>query len=170
MHEGACKIETHSNFVLLQAEASPELGEIDLDDDDNDEEEDDAEDDQEQTARSVSWIIEHPTVERLDLIMTLLFEYVDTLTTHEENNSSQLRSFYQDSLPVFDSIVFKSNGLTHVQFLWFHLASLQEKIAEDFLRRVVQKITTSNIPTVFRQYAACYASSYLARAKFAPVK
>ena len=153
-----------------QAEASPqELNELALDDEDDDEE-NDHEDEQDQTSRPVSWIIEHPTVERLDLILTLVFEYIDSLATHEEGNSSQLRSFYQDSLPVFDNIVFKSNGLTHVQFLWFYLASLQEKIAEDFLRRVMQKITTANIPTVFRQYAACYASSYLARAKFDPVK
>ncbi|OQV11415.1 RNA polymerase I-specific transcription initiation factor RRN3 [Hypsibius exemplaris] len=156
-------------IVKMDTEASPqELSEIDLEDESDDE---DGDDNAAKPAPPVSWKIEHPIAERLDLVMTLVFEYIDELAGPSgDTNHTHLQTFYQESIPAFEGVIFKTHGLTHVQFIWFYMASLSGMIAEDFQRRLCLKILNPNVPAIFRQYSVCYVSSYMARAKFVPIR
>ena len=143
-----------------------------------DDESDDDEDDEEgpdavhgdKVMPTASWKIDHPIGERLDLILTLVFECIEEISRHPEDQSAQLRNLYHESLHAFESVIFKNHGLTHVQFIWFYMASLSEKIADDFLQLLLRKILNPSVAVIFRQYAICYASSYLARANFVSIR
>ncbi|XP_055348034.1 RNA polymerase I-specific transcription initiation factor RRN3-like [Paramacrobiotus metropolitanus] len=149
-------------LAKLDADASPnELNDLEVDDD---------EDNEEDEVSTVNWIIEHPTAERLDLVLTLVLEYIEQLSAKRCVIPSDLEHFYRDTLPAFDDIIMMSQGLTHVQYIWFYMASLREQIAEALYQRLRQNILATNKPTVLRQFAVSYMCSFLARSKFVPLR
>ncbi|XP_075686257.1 RNA polymerase I-specific transcription initiation factor RRN3 [Rhinoderma darwinii] len=131
---------------------------------------DEDEDPPQKSTDIVNETMAHPTAERLDLCLSVLFSYTKDLCF--QNGSFDLdktKDLYKDLLAIFDKLILPTHASCHVQFVIFYICSFKLGLAEAFLEHLWKKLQNPNNAPVIRQTAAGYMGSFLARAKFIPV-
>ncbi|XP_030066944.1 RNA polymerase I-specific transcription initiation factor RRN3 [Microcaecilia unicolor] len=112
----------------------------------------------------------HPTAERLDIGLSILFSYIkDICYVNGEIDLSKAKDLYRDLLAVFDKLILPTHACCSMQFCMFYICSFKLGLAEAFLEHLWKKIQNPNNPAVIRQAACNYIGSFLARARFLPV-
>ncbi|KNC49231.1 RNA polymerase I-specific transcription initiation factor rrn3 [Thecamonas trahens ATCC 50062] len=130
------------------------------------------------------------SAETLDMLMHLLFQYLDSLLggrpsgngDGDENTvaspippeTTQHQQATADSvfvllMHVFEASILQTHQLQHTQFLIFYVTSQSRRFQEAFLSYLLEtstKVEASGAPSSLAQVAAAYLGSYLARAKF----
>nr|KAG5709697.1 hypothetical protein BaRGS_027722 [Batillaria attramentaria] len=111
--------------------------------------------------------MKHKEADRLDVMMdlTLAFIYC-TCHPNGELDWEATKTLYRELLSVFDKLVFPTHASGHTQFLMFYICSFKQPLWEGFIDYLWKKVTTSMTQAVFRQAAAGYIGSLLARAAY----
>ncbi|XP_015270986.1 PREDICTED: RNA polymerase I-specific transcription initiation factor RRN3 isoform X2 [Gekko japonicus] len=126
--------------------------------------------DEDEEDREKSDVMAHPTAERLDILMIILFSYIrDVCHVNGKLDIGRTKDLYRDLVLIFDKLILPTYGSCHVQYIMFYLSSFKLGIAEAFVEHLWKKLQNPNSPTVIRQAAGSYIGSFLARAKFIPV-
>ncbi|KAM4025781.1 RNA polymerase I-specific transcription initiation factor RRN3 isoform 1-T2 [Anomaloglossus baeobatrachus] len=131
---------------------------------------DEDEEPEQRSANCISDTMAHPSAERLDLGLSVLFSYIkDICFTNGSFDLNKAKDLYKDLLAVFDKLILPTHASCHVQFAIFYICSFKLGLAEAFLEHLWKKLQNPNNAPIIRQTAASYIGSFLARAKFIPV-
>lgn len=105
-------------------------------------------------------------VEIMDLILDLLFEHYTEIISR--NSTQSHFEALNILLSQFITIILPTHRSRHTQFLIFHFAQLSPTLIDTFVGTCVQ-ITFDKIqPAIFRQAAAAYLASFVARGTHVP--
>ncbi|XP_014208369.1 RNA polymerase I-specific transcription initiation factor RRN3 [Copidosoma floridanum] len=111
--------------------------------------------------------LKHPDAEILDVCMEQIFSYVyDCCHVDGQLQIESIKSIYNDLLHNFERIIFTTQSSHHVQFIMFYLCSFKTLVAETFIRRLWQAVSSPSVITPVRQTSVAYIASLLARATY----
>lgn len=118
--------------------------------------------------------LDHPIGQMLDICLLKLFKFLDEKCrplpqANEEDRVAKSR-FFKTLLHIFDEVLLPSHNTHHVQFVIFHVCSIRPAYAEAFLNFLWQKVQNPNVSPILRHVAVSYIASFLARAKFVPIR
>ncbi|VDN94989.1 unnamed protein product [Brugia pahangi] len=115
-------------------------------------------------------------VEKLDICMSLMFDYIGKLCSQENlteidwlPSTPRQKKIIKELLVVFEEHLLMAHGLKNISFLWFYVCSLDTSFQKNFLRWLWSFVTRLNqTPNDWKkaQGAACYISSMLSRASY----
>lgn len=106
-----------------------------------------------------------------DLFIYLFFLMMIYIFTGDENMDWECtKKFYKELLTVFDKIILPTSGSIHVQYIMFYICSLKQELSDGFLDYLWKKVQNPNIAPAYRQIAAFYIGSFLARAKYISIR
>lgn len=106
----------------------------------------------------------------LDVLMTNLFNYIVEQCFHDGTfDLSSGKKLYLDLLAAFDLLLLRTQKSCHVQFLLFYICSLSKTFAEGFVNFLWEKLENPATEPIYRQLAAMYVASFLARAKYVSI-
>ncbi|XP_076447065.1 RNA polymerase I-specific transcription initiation factor RRN3-like [Babylonia areolata] len=114
-----------------------------------------------------SLVMNHEEALRLDVMMDLTLNYIHS-TCHPKGvlDWEVTKTLYRELLSVFDLLIFPTHASCHAQFLLFYIISFRKELLVGFLDYLWKKVKTPMTQNVFRQAAAGYLGSLLARAAF----
>ncbi|KAE8283501.1 RNA polymerase I-specific transcription initiation factor RRN3 Transcription initiation factor IA [Larimichthys crocea] len=116
-------------------------------------------------------VMAHPVAERLDALMAVLLAYIKDFSHFNGSlHVERTKELYRDLLSVFDKLILPTHASCHVQYTLFYLCSFRLALAEAFLDHLWKILQSPSQPAVLRQAIAGYMGSFLARAKFIPVR
>ncbi|TMS15131.1 RNA polymerase I-specific transcription initiation factor RRN3 [Larimichthys crocea] len=116
-------------------------------------------------------VMAHPVAERLDALMAVLLAYIKDFSHFNGSlHVERTKELYRDLLSVFDKLILPTHASCHVQYTLFYLCSFRLALAEAFLDHLWKIMQSPSQPAVLRQAIAGYMGSFLARAKFIPVR
>jgi len=116
--------------------------------------------------------------DKLDAIMSLLFEYLQLIKHTSQNtsiytsgaaNASTSRlddSIFTALLRVFERSILRTHKSRFTQFLVFYYCSIKHTYSEQFLQWLLEKSYDTRSALIDRTSAASYIASFVARAKF----
>lgn len=140
-------------------------GEEEDDDDDSDDESVDSEEDLDETAKKIEDIQQN--VEKMDAILDILFEIYSP--SFEDPYSVAASKTFIELLAHFNNIVLPTYRSRHTQFLLFHFAQKTTHFVDSFAGNCAQLAFDKSRSAVFRQSAAAYVASFVARGVHVPV-
>ncbi|EFO20210.2 hypothetical protein LOAG_08279 [Loa loa] len=116
-------------------------------------------------------------VEKLDTCMSIMFDYLGKLCSHENPSkigcgwlpSTSKGKILKELLVVFEEHLLMAHGLKNISFLWFYVCSLDMSYPKDFLSWLWNFVTRLNqTPNDWKkaQGATCYIGSMLSRASY----
>ena len=118
-------------------------------------------------------IMKHPFADRLDVMMSRLFEFITDKCKNSENNNeldwNECKCVYKDLLYTFDKYILSTYGSSHIQFLLFHICSYRTNLSEGFLDYLWKKFSNPNTCPITRQLCTYYIGSFLSRANYIPL-
>ncbi|KJE92659.1 hypothetical protein CAOG_003578 [Capsaspora owczarzaki ATCC 30864] len=107
-------------------------------------------------------------VQKMDGMMHLLFEYIDTCRLAVSGDLI-VYELFTILLRNFEHRILPTHRSRFVQFLLFRICSFDPRLAELFLGFILQKALVEGGHTAIRQSAASYMASFVARAKYLPL-
>lgn len=118
--------------------------------------------------------LDHPIGQMLDICLLKLFKFLDDKcrplpNANEEQRVTKSR-FFKTLLHIFDEVLLPSHNTHHVQFVIFHVCSIRPAYTEAFLNFLWQKVQNPNVSPIIRHVTVSYIASFLARAKFVPIR
>lgn len=116
---------------------------------------------------ATSQIMKHGEAQRLDIMMDLMLGYIHS-TCYPKGvfDWEATKKLYRELLAVFDSLIFTTHASCHSQFLLFYIISFRRELLVGFLDFLWKKVKVPMMQNVFRQAAAGYIGSLLARGAF----
>lgn len=121
---------------------------------------DDSEDEDDQEVdRSLVSINVSQMIVKLDSMMKIFFQYIDSLTT-------SLPQLFDILIEIFERVILPTHNTRFVQFIWFYICSLDPAYTDTFLGLLITKTFDKNLPTTLRCSATTYLASFVARAKY----
>lgn len=114
----------------------------------------------------------YPLAQTLDSIIDLMFKYVQDTCFPDGGKDldwEATKKLYKELLTVFDKIILPTHGCCYVQYLMFHICSFKQELSEGFLDYLWKKVQNPSLGSFYRQIAAFYIGSFLARAKYITV-
>lgn len=103
-------------------------------------------------------------VEKMDIIMDMLFTYYTETSTTTADRESTLAIL----LTQFTTIILPALRSRHVQFLLFHFAQKSPELIDIFIGTCVQIAFAKGRPAIVRQAAVAYLASFVARGVHVP--
>ena len=103
-------------------------------------------------------------VEKMDIIMDMLFAYYTQTSTATADRESTLAML----LTQFTTIILPALRSRHVQFLLFHFAQKSPELIDIFVGTCVQIAFAKGRPAIIRQAAVAYLASFVARGVHVP--
>ncbi|XP_072036976.1 RNA polymerase I-specific transcription initiation factor RRN3-like [Amphiura filiformis] len=114
--------------------------------------------------------ITHEVALKLDQIMCTVMEYLHTVCfVNGEFQLEEAKVLHRHMLLVFEKVLLRTHGSSHVQFLFYYFCSFRQAIVDAFLEHLWKKFVNPNTPAVIRQVASSYIASFIARADFIPI-
>jgi RNA polymerase I-specific transcription initiation factor RRN3 len=142
---------------------------------DDDHEEDDGstdDDDDDTTQDSVKNLKE--TVDKLDCMLDLLFNYYSSSFPEVDKDSNNLSASTINTFEMihgfFNTTIMPTYRSRYTQFLLFWAAQKAPRFSDHFCVSMVERALDNTRPVGTRQAAAAYIASYVARAKLMPTK
>ncbi len=105
-------------------------------------------------------------VEKMDLILDLLFEHYTKISSR--NSTQSQFDTLNILLSQFVTIILPTYRSRHTQFLLFHFAQLSPTLIDTFVGTCVQITFDKLQPAIVRQAAAAYLASFVARGTHVP--
>jgi len=106
----------------------------------------------------------NPLVAALDVYMKAMFTYIEEgLHTEGQFDGKKGEELVSVLLEIFTSHVLSTYNTAHSQFLFLYTASLHPDITKRFLQQNWKTFSSVNSPSIVRQTAVAYLSSFLAR-------
>lgn len=105
-------------------------------------------------------------VEKMDLILDLLFGHYTKITSR--NSTQSHFEALNILLSQFVTIILPTHRSRHTQFLLFHFAQLSPTLIDTFVGTCVQIAFDKIQPAIVRQAAAAYLASFVARGTHVP--
>lgn len=100
--------------------------------------------------------------ERLNVTLDTLLRYLDNRLW----SSGELERFFQlCMLPALDSLMLRSHGTSHTQFVWFLLANKETAVRDLIIEHLWARLTNPASSEVERLAAVNYLGSFIARAQ-----
>ena len=113
----------------------------------------------------------HKEANKLDLLMFVLFEFIDkTCQLDKKVLPDKCRKLFRELMICFEKIILPTHASCHIQFVMFYICSKMPELSEHFLDLLWKKVQDLNSQPIYRQAAVGYISSFLARAKYVPVR
>jgi RNA polymerase I-specific transcription initiation factor RRN3 len=103
---------------------------------------------------------------RMDMIIDILFEYYAPVFSSQTTSAKD--SALDLLLSQFHNIILPSSRSRHTQFLLFHFAQTSTLLIDRFASTCINIILNKNQPQLFRQSAAAYLGSFIARGNRVP--
>ena len=108
----------------------------------------------------------------------------------ETVNYEEAKSLFRDLLNIFNKILLPTHDSSHVQFLIFYICSfhtvsncfilikrissilffVSKDFSDEFMNNCWKTFVSPSVTMTFRQASSCYLCSFIARAKFIPIK
>lgn len=109
--------------------------------------------------------------DKIDVLMSVMQEFILFICFCDGSlNEERTEELFKIMLKVFDCEVITTHSTSYVQFLLFWMSSFHETLSFQFVNYLWNKFSSMQTPVVFRQAAAGYMASYIARAKFLCVR
>ncbi|RDD38143.1 RNA polymerase I-specific transcription initiation factor RRN3 [Trichoplax sp. H2] len=109
--------------------------------------------------------------DKLDLSMSIFLSYVSIICYQQGKfDQSAASLLFTDLLTAFDTIILPTHDICHIQFYLFVTCSYDEEFVKQMLHLCWNKFEDTNVPAVLRQTSVAYIASFVARAKFVPLR
>ena len=136
----------------------------DMDESDDSESESDSEDEEDEELRKIREI--QKNVEKMDLIMDVLFTFYSTSFSQGSSHSENV--VVETLLSQFTSTILPTYRSRHTQFLLFHFVQQSTNFIDTFVGACVQTIFDQKQSAIIRQSAAATLASFVARGRHVP--
>ncbi|KAG4306186.1 hypothetical protein PORY_000174 [Pneumocystis oryctolagi] len=107
-------------------------------------------------------------VDRLDCMLTVLFDYLATIFTQSEESKYKSESLmdltFKHLLHAFDSIILHTFRSRYTQFILFWVSQTNEKYMNMFLGLILERTLDISRSPVSRSISCAYVASFVARA------
>ena len=135
--------------------------------DDSDEEESDEESDLDEEEMDVETLRAKKitaNVEKLDIILDILFEYYTNLFADNETQGSAIDALISH----FNNVVLPTYRSRHTQFLLFHFAQTSSDLIDTFVGILASTTFDRSKAAIIRQASAAYLASFVSRGLHVP--
>jgi len=117
--------------------------------------------------------LNHHIGQALDICLLKLFKFLDDKFRPFNGIDGQRpanRRFFKTFMQIFDEVLLPSHNPHHVQFVVFYVCSTRLVYSEAFLSSLWLKVQNPKESSIIRHVAVSYIASFLARAKFVPLR